>query len=303
MKRKILTLLAAVLAAFPLFAGPRHAGRDTLSVVASDTLTDAYLDTVNLKRNRKINDYSMIGFQYGVSLNRMQFNPSKKQDILLTPANFGIVYTHYGKMFGFMPYFGYQLMLSWGQDGYKTQYSEQTKTRPDVDGAYQAIYDYVEFAAMSHLHLDVGDNFKIIGNIGPYGAWRYHVERSGNETLDPKYVSSFYDYDRKLDYGIRGGVGMGLMFSPVEFHVTAQLRWSFGTLYDPDYHSEYYYRFAYPLDIVIQAGVHIQLTKRTGKTRSALRREARSLVYDVISSEKEKSEENGKVENIDGESR
>ena len=48
----------------------------------------------------------------------------------------------------------------------------------------------------------------------------------------------------------------------------------------PDYHSEYYYRFAYPSDIIISAGIHVQLTKRTGKTKAELRKEAKSSVYE-----------------------
>jgi len=54
---------------------------------------------------------------------------------------------------------------------------------------------------------------------------------------------------------------------------------SFGSLYDPDHYSEYYYRFAYPMNITVSAGVHIHLSKRTGKTKAALRKEARDLVY------------------------
>ena len=48
-----------------------------------------------------------------------------------------------------------------------------------------------------------------------------------------------------------------------------------GTLYDPDYYSKYYYRYAYPSNIVISLGLHFQLSKRTGKTRHQLKMEAR----------------------------
>jgi len=287
MKRLSLIFLSMVLVAT---AAPGRRRTDTLALSATDSLTAAYLDTVNVRRHATINDYSMIGFQYGIGINKMMFNPSKKQSSLITPANFGLVYTHYGKMFGFMPYFGYQLMLSYGQDGYKTKFNEQTQSRPDVDGAYEATYDYVEAAAMAHMHFDVGNNFKLMANLGPYGGYRYHVERTGGESMDPAYASAFHDYDLKFDYGIRGGVGFGLMFDPLEFHVTAQLRWSFGSIYEPDYNSEYYYRFAYPLDVVIQAGVHLQLTKRSGKTKAALRKAAREMVFDAPPAEKEPEE-------------
>ena len=69
------------------------------------------------------------------------------------------------------------------------------------------------------------------------------------------------------------------MFDPVEIHFNALLRWSWSSLYAPDYASPYYYRYAYPLDIIASVGVHFQLTKRSGKTTKALRRQAKELVY------------------------
>ena len=48
-----------------------------------------------------------------------------------------------------------------------------------------------------------------------------------------------------------------------------------------NYNSEYYYRFAYPFDIIISGGIHIQLTRRTGKTRAQLKKEAKQLVYET----------------------
>ena len=38
-------------------------------------------------------------------------------------------------------------------------------------------------------------------------------------------------------------------------------------------------RFAYPTNIVISAGVHFQITKRTGKTKAQLKKMARDMVY------------------------
>ena len=69
------------------------------------------------------------------------------------------------------------------------------------------------------------------------------------------------------------------MFDPVEIHIGAMLRWSWSSLYQPDYASPYYYRYAYPLDVIATVGVHFQLTKRSGKTTQQLRREAKEIVY------------------------
>ena len=73
-----------------------------------DTLTDAFLDTVQVKKKLKLNDYSLLGVQYGASLSQVMWNPVQNQDMVFMPVNFGVTYTIYGKMFGYMPYFGFQ---------------------------------------------------------------------------------------------------------------------------------------------------------------------------------------------------
>jgi hypothetical protein len=54
---------------------------------------------------------------------------------------------------------------------------------------------------------------------------------------------------------------------------------SLSSLYEPDHYSEYYYRFAYPANITITAGVHFQLTKRTGLTKAQIKKQAKEMVY------------------------
>ena len=59
----------------------------------------------------------------------------------------------------------------------------------------------------------------------------------------------------------------------------ASYKHAFASLYDPDHYSQYYYRFAYPSSLVVSAGVHFQLTKRSGKTKASLKKEAKDMVY------------------------
>ncbi|MGM9741422.1 MAG: porin family protein [Candidatus Cryptobacteroides sp.] len=240
--------------------------------------SDEYLDTVKMKKAKAINDYTMIGVQYGVSLSQMRFNPGKKQGMLMLPYNFGLTYTRYGKMFGYMPYFGFQTGVLFGQDGYVFKKDKETgEYNESVDGATKATYSYIEVPMLAHLHIDVW-HLKLIVNLGLYAGYRLSVEREG-ERLDPQYTNTFYDYDRRFDYGAKAGAGIGLILDPIEFHIQATYRASLGSLYKPNYHSEYYYRFAYPSDILITAGIHVQLTKRTGKTKAALKKEAKALIY------------------------
>lgn len=264
--------------------------QDTLARKVEKKYTDIYLDTVTIKVKNYINDYSMVGVQYGVSLNQMMFNPTKKQKMQFNPINVGVVYTKYGKMFGYMPYFGFQTGFFYGKEGYEFKKDKKTgEYTESVDGATSATYEYIEVPLLAHMHMDVW-HLKFIVNGGLFGGYRMSVERQGTLS-DDKYLTTFYDYDRRFEYGVKAGVGLGLFFDPIEFHLTAIARYSLGSLYKPDYNSEYYYRFAYPFDIIISGGIHIQLTRRTGKTKSQLKKEARELVYETG------------IENIDGKGR
>ena len=173
------------------------AGRlDSLTAASLDSIdlvplfSDEYLDTVKMKKAKSINDYTMIGVQYGVSLSQMRFNPTKRQGMLILPYNFGITYTRYGKMFGYMPYFGFQTGVLFGQDGYVFKKNKETGDyNESVDGATKAVYSYAEVPLLAHLHIDVW-HLKLIVNLGLYAAYRLEVEREG-ERLDPQYANTF----------------------------------------------------------------------------------------------------------------
>ena len=125
---------------------------------------------------------------------------------------------------------------------------------------------------------------KILANIGCYAGYRLSIERFPGETgsVKEELQHSFMDTDRRIDYGIKGGLGFGIIFDPIEIHIQAMYKHSLGTLYEPDHYSEYYYRFAYPSNIIFSAGVHFQLTKRTGQTKAGLKKLAKDMVYGNI---------------------
>ena len=250
------------------------------NIAQEDSWTDEYLDTLNIKRKLDINDYSMIGIHYGVGLSQVMWNPSQKQDLVFMPYNVGITFTKYGKMFGYMPYFGFQVGLVYTQEGYQFEYNEEKNYTYKIEGAEKAVFDVIELPVMAHMHMDFW-NMKVMANIGCYAGYRLSIERFPGKTgyVNEKLVHSFTDTDRRMDYGLKGGVGFGFVFDPVEIHFQAMYKHSFATLYEPDHYSEYYYRFAYPSNIIISAGLHFQLTKRTGLTKAQIRKQAKEMVY------------------------
>ena len=249
--------------------------RDSTAALYPDT----YLDTVRIDRKFVINDYTLVGVEYGASLSRMLFNPSQEESFLFAPKTAGVYLTRYGKMFGYLPYFGFKVGARYSHEGYKFKENKETGRIASIEGATQALIDVVEVPFMAHFHIDLL-HFKMMADAGIYGGYRLNIERTG--PLVSEAVShSFLAHDHRFDYGLTGGVGFALVFDPFEFHVNGSVRYGWSTLYDPDYMSQYYYRFAYPLDIMVTAGLYFQLGRRTGNNKAALRREAYRQVYET----------------------
>lgn len=270
MKRHIeLTILLLMICAF----AAAKDGKPRKSVVAQalDTVSysDEYLDTVNVKKALAINDYTLLGVHYGVGLNQMNWTPSMEQKMLFTPVNVGISWTRYGKMFGYMPYFGIQIGALYTKEGYRL------KEGYKVHGASTAVMQIIEMPVLAHIHYDFW-KMKLMVNIGFYGAYRLSIQRIGDAVRD-EYEYNFTETDYRWDYGIKGGAGFGFIFDPVEIHFNAWYKYGFGSLYKPNYYSEYYYRYATASNFVFTVGLHFQITKRTGKTNHELKKEAKAL--------------------------
>ena len=236
--------------------------------------------TTTVKTYKDINDYSLIGINYGVTLSSMSFNPSEKQSWHFSPVYVSVTYSKYLKMFGYIPYFGYKVGLAFGHEGFRFKENSKTGAITEIDGASELDIQVIEMPFLAQIHADA-THFKVMADFGLYAGYRLSIERSGAHVPD-KYRNNFMSHDRRFEYGLQGGLGIGLIFSPIEFHIGAQLRYSWSSIYTPDSspsrYNQYFYRFAYPLDINIVAGIHFQLTKRTGRTSADLKRQARDIV-------------------------
>ena len=45
--------------------------------------SDEFLDSLDVKKDLKINDYSMFGISYGANLSKVMWNPAQKQESIL----------------------------------------------------------------------------------------------------------------------------------------------------------------------------------------------------------------------------
>ena len=244
-----------------------------------DSVTDEYLDNATLPKKARINDYWIVGAHGGVSIQHGYFNPPRQVSFYPNLPVYGVSITRYATMMNTFPNLGMEFGFQHNYEGYnfKEYESDGYKYRQDIDGAYEAFMEVPEVFMLTHGHIDMGQYVKILVKAGMYGGYRMNITRIGPRVQE-QYEHAFKDTDNRWTYGVQGGLGLGLMLDPVEFHLGVQIKWGWSSFYQPDVASPYYYRFAYPLDAAVTFGVYYQLSKRRGHSRAALRKMARQWV-------------------------
>ena len=280
--KRVICILSALL----LFGGLARAQVNLEEEFFSlpDSVTNSYLDSVKINI-AKPNDYWMIGVYGGASAQYGFYNPDRMVRWQLQYPVYGFSVVRHFTMFGIFPNMGMEFGTQMNYEGYEFKRSSETGYRFTESGAYKAMMKVPEVFFLSHFHIDMGEHFKIMAKVGLYGGYRLKIHRildedyAGIEEYE-QYVDTFRDYDRRLSYGVEGGVGFGLMFNPFEFHLMVTGKWGWSSFWQPDYVSPYYYRFAYPLDAGLTFGVYYQLTPRYGHTRAQLKKLARKMMAD-----------------------
>ena len=303
--KKYILLTTLLLAALPLCAqekketGKKHTiDLDEEFFHLPDSVTDEYLDNASLPEKSRINDYWIVGVHGGVSIERGYFNPPQQVHFHPRLPVYGFSVTRFATMMNTFPNLGMEFGFQHNYEGYKFKEYEidagterATTVRSSIDGYHEAYMEVPEVFLLTHGHLDMGRFVKINLKGGVFGGYRMNITRirddSYSSDFDPEYANAFYDTDNRWTYGIQGGVGLGLMLDPIEFHLGVQVKWGWSPFYPPDKYNQFSYRYAYPLDGAVTFGVYYQLTKRHGHTRSSLRNMARQYVKEELNPELE----------------
>ncbi len=245
-------------------------------------VTDSYLDSIAIQSVNP-NDYWMVGVYGGSAFQYGFFNPHRSVRWVIQYPVYGFSLIRHYTMFGRFPNMALELGAQQNYEGYEFKRNKETGYIPTESGAYRAMMTVPEAFALSHFHIDMGDHFKLLAKVGIFGGYRTSITRIPDEAYaDSKtfleYEHAFRDYDKRWSYGVKGGLGFGLMFDPIEIHVTVHVKWGWNSFWEPDYYSPYYYRFGYPLDGGLNFGLYYQLTPRHGHTRAQLKKMARQIV-------------------------
>ena len=283
MRKALIPILLAVLASLPLSA-QEDRKKQSIDLEKEffqlpDSVTNDYLDNVPMPKKARINNYWIVGVHGGVSVQHGYFNPPRQVSFYPNKPVYGFSITRFATMMNTFPIVGMEVGYQHNFEGYsfKEYEVDGIKYQQNIDGAYQAYMEVPEVFVLTHGHYDFGQYVKAIVKVGMYGGYRTNITRIGPKVSE-SIANSFQDTDNRWSYGVQGGLGLGLMFDPIEIHLGVQVKWGWSSFYQPDKYSPYYYRFAYPLDGAVTLGVYYQLTKRHGHSRAALRQMAREMV-------------------------
>ena len=280
--RKLVIILAALLLSGTAVRAQVDLEKEFFSL--PDSVTNAYLDSIDVQIAPP-NDYWMVGVFGGASMQYGFFNPERLVKPVWSMPVYGFSVVRHFTMFGIFHNMGLEFGAQQNYEGYEFKTNKETGYRSVESGAYRTVMKVPEVFLNSHFHVDMNEYFKIVAKLGIYGGYRQSIQRTLDQGYDenPAYQAlqnEFRDYDRRYTYGIQGGLGIAVMFSPFEFHLNAQAKWGWNSFWNPDYYSKYSYRFAYPLDATFTFGVYYQFTPRYGHTRGQLRKLARKMVQE-----------------------
>lgn len=259
-----------------------------------DSITNEYLDTVQIPSHKRPNNNWLVGGFGGVTLLSGYFNPVWATELAMHAPTWGFSVIKNATMMNMFPNVGLEVGFQYTWEGYRFKRSKETGNLRYVYGtyAYDAAIRVPEVFMLTNGHFDIGDHFKLLVKAGMYGGYRESIYRKAywehpeidytpTDAMASNFESirtTFLDNENRYTAGLSFGAGFGIMLDPIEIHFNALVNWGFITFYDPDFLGEgIYYRYAYPLDGAVTVGLYYQLTPRVGRTRGELRRLAREM--------------------------
>lgn len=228
MKQTIFALLAFVL----FSTTSSYAQEDVIGNLNDDF---AALDTIPTVQKYK--SVHMLGLKYGYSICGVSSSPNIKQSRIYTPINLSLLYTYYHALWDYMPNFGVQTGIKYGEEGYAS----------DLDG-YGQKCKMVELPLISQFRIDTG-RLRFIVNLGGYYGYRLSTDKP----------EGWDKYDIRHDYGLIGGAGIGLIFEPFEVQVEGNYKYSFCSMYHTNKYSDIYWIFTYPRNIMLSVSLFVHL--------------------------------------------
>ncbi len=225
MKRLIISIFATLLF-YPVFA------QDVIANLHNDF---ADIDTV--APPPKYKSIHMLGVKYAYNISGISVNPSIGEEYAYIPMNISLLYTYYHALWDYMPNFGVQCGIKYGQEGYSS-----------TNEKYGEICKIVEVPLISQFRIDFS-RFRLLVDLGTYYGYRLSTDKPGG----------FDQYDLRHDYGIIAGAGLAVIFKPLEIQIEGSYKYSLCSMYQTNKISDMYWIFAYPRNIMLSVSMFVHL--------------------------------------------
>ena len=107
----------------------------TLGAFAARAQEVQFDSTFTAPKERPINDYIMIGANYGVSFSNVYYSPAKHNRAWqFSPNYISVMFTKHSKMFDILPYFALTMGFAHGYEGFGFLKDPETGRSQTLDG-------------------------------------------------------------------------------------------------------------------------------------------------------------------------
>ena len=164
-----------------------------------------------------------LGINFGYGMSGVMFQPDLKQTSYAGSYSGGLSFKYVGEK-----YMAFQAELNYTQRGYK---------KPEIgDSIYTRTYNSIMLPMMAQGNVTY-KRVSVLLNLGCYASYMLNSK----DQIKTKGITYKNDYefflkrDRRYEFGVLGGIGLGLKFNPIMLQVESRYYYGLTNLYNPDY--------------------------------------------------------------------
>jgi hypothetical protein len=164
-----------------------------------------------------------LGINFGYGMSGVMFQPDLKQTSYAGSYSGGLSFKYVGEK-----YMAFQAELNYTQRGYK---------KPEIgDSIYTRTYNSIMLPMMAQGNVTY-KRVSVLLNLGCYASYMLNSK----DQIKTKGITYKNDYefflkrDRRYEFGVLGGVGLGLKLNPIMLQVESRYYYGLTNLYNPDY--------------------------------------------------------------------
>lgn len=164
-----------------------------------------------------------LGINFGYGMSGVMFQPDLKQTSYAGSYSGGLSFKYVGEK-----YMAFQAELNYTHRGYK---------KPDIgDSIYTRTYNSIMLPIMAQGNVTY-KRVSVLLNLGCYASYMLNSK----DQIKTKGITYKNDYefflkrDRRYEFGVLGGVGLGLKLNPIMLQVESRYYYGLTNLYNPGY--------------------------------------------------------------------